>query len=84
MASLASPSLASSTILARITSRYGRVYWPARRTSSRLCASVGAEGTFDFIIANALLIQYRAGVALRLTEPENHKVVPYISVGTSF
>ena len=29
------PSPANSTILARITSRYGRVYWPARRTNSR-------------------------------------------------
>jgi hypothetical protein len=34
------PSAASSTILARITSRYGRVYCPARRRSSRPSTSV--------------------------------------------
>jgi hypothetical protein len=34
------PRAASNTILARITSRYGRVYRPARPTSTRLSASV--------------------------------------------
>jgi hypothetical protein len=32
------PSAASNTILARITSRYGREYWLARRRSS--CSSI--------------------------------------------
>jgi hypothetical protein len=35
-----SPSAASKTSLARITSRYGRVYCPARRRSSRSSTSV--------------------------------------------
>ena len=63
---------------------HGDVFSDAGRAGGRHIASAGAEGTFDFIIANFLLIQYRAGVAIRLTEPENHKVVPYLSVGTSF
>jgi hypothetical protein len=63
---------------------HGDVFTDAGRAGGRHIASAGAEGTFDFTLGNFLLIQYRAGVAIRLAEPENHKVVPYISLGTSF
>ena len=63
---------------------HGDVFTDAGRAGGRHIASAGVEGSFDFIIANFLLFQYRAGVAIRLTEPDSHKVVPYISVGTSF
>jgi len=29
-------------------------------------------------------LRYRMGVAVRLTDPEKRKVVPYISIGSSF
>lgn len=63
---------------------HGDAWSDAGRAGGQHIASAGAEGAVDFIIANALLIRYRMGVAVRLTDPDKGKVVPYISIGSSF
>ena len=34
--------------------------------------------------AGALPIRLRAGIAMRLTNPDKHDVVPYLNIGSSF
>ena len=63
---------------------HGDVWSDAGRVSGQHIASAGAEGAVDFIIANEILIRYRMGAAFRLTDPDKGKVVPYISIGSSF
>jgi len=52
MTSFSRPSAAKSTILARMTSRYGDVYFRALLASSRRCSA-------DNLIANGLLLGMR-------------------------
>ena len=47
-------------------------------------ASTGAEVAVDLILANALPIRYRIGVAYLLRDPEKGEVKPYVSIGSSF
>ena len=63
---------------------HGDVFGDGGRASGRHSASAGAEVSADFIVANALFIRLRTGVAARLTEPDRGKVVPYVSIGSSF
>ena len=63
---------------------HGDVFTDAGRASGQHIASAGAEGAVDFMIAIVLLIRARVGVAVRLTDPDKRKVVPYLSIGSSF
>lgn len=63
---------------------HGAVFSDAGRAAGTTIASAGAEVAADFIVAGALPLRYRLGVAIRLTNPGKSSVQPYIGIGSSF
>jgi outer membrane protein assembly factor BamA len=63
---------------------HGSVFADGGRAGGDTIASAGAEVAADIIFGNALPLRYRLGVAVRLTDPSQGRVEPYLTIGASF
>jgi outer membrane protein assembly factor BamA len=69
-------------ILGDVFADYGSAW--QRNGTRRTIASVGAEAAADIFLGYYLPLRYRVGLAWRLNEPEEGKLVPFVALESSF